>query len=105
MGLPQEFEEDEVREGFYVNGMMKKIWAAQIDMLDFLNDYCKMHNIRWFMAYGTLLGAVRHQGFIPWDDDCDIWMLRGDFNRLINLLNKEKNCSIRVRESRLADYD
>lgn len=104
MTLPQEFEEDEVREGFYINGMMKKIWAAQLDILDFLNDYCKKHNIRWFMAYGTLLGAVRHQGYIPWDDDCDIWMLRDDFNRLINLLNNEKDCPISIRGTRLADY-
>jgi phosphorylcholine metabolism protein LicD len=102
--LPIDFEEDEVREGFYVNGMMKKIWAAQVDVLDFLNAYCKKHGIRWFMAYGTLLGAVRHHGFIPWDDDCDIWMLREDFNRLIKLLNNEENCNVKVRESRLSDY-
>jgi len=105
MGLPREYEDDEVREGFYINGMMKKIWAAQVDALDFLNDYCKKHGLRWFMAYGSLLGIVRHHGFIPWDDDCDIWMFRDDFNRLFNLLNSEKNCSFRICESRMSDYD
>lgn len=104
MGLPTDYEEDEVREGFYINGMMKKIWAAQVDALDFFNAYCKKHGLRWFTAYGSLLGIVRHHGFIPWDDDCDIWMLREDFNRLINLLNNEKNCNFKVRETRLSDY-
>ncbi|MFN2927363.1 phosphorylcholine transferase LicD [Lachnospiraceae bacterium YH-ros2228] len=105
MGLPKEFEEDEVREGFYVNGMVKKIWAAQVDALDFLNEYCKKHGLRWFMAYGSLLGIVRHHGFIPWDDDCDIWMLRNDFNCLLKLLNSEKSCNFQILESRMSDYD
>jgi phosphorylcholine metabolism protein LicD len=104
MRLPIEFEEDEIREGFYINGMMKKIWAAQVDALDFLDAYCKKHGLRWFMAYGSLLGIVRHHGFIPWDDDCDIWMLREDFNQLIKLLNNEKDCGYMIRETRIASY-
>ncbi len=67
---------------------MKKIdlREAQLLELDILLEfarYCEKHGLTYFIAYGTLLGAVRHQGFIPWDDDIDVWMPREDYNRLI----------------------
>lgn len=46
----------------------------QLEMLDEIDEFCKMNNIRYSIAFGTLLGAVRHKGFIPWDDDVDIMM-------------------------------
>ena len=49
-------------------------------------DYCDKHNLRYYLCYGTLIGAVRHQDFIPWDDDVDVMMPRDDYNRLHDLL-------------------
>ncbi|MDO4169117.1 MAG: LicD family protein [Lachnospiraceae bacterium] len=58
---------------------------VQIDMLDNLVEFCDKHGLRYFLSGGTLLGAIRHKGFIPWDDDIDINMPRPDCERLFNL--------------------
>ena len=89
MQFSKEFFKDEVREGFYVSGMMKRVWAAQLEVLADVAKVCKKHNIRWFADGGTLLGAVRHNGYIPWDDDLDIIMLREDYNRFNQIAKKE----------------
>ena len=72
--FPDEYYEDEVRNGFYVSSAMKKSWAAQLTILDNVASFCADNDIKWFADFGTLLGAVRHKGFIPWDDDIDICM-------------------------------
>ncbi len=81
LAFPASYFEDEVREGFYVSTMMKRYWAGQLKVLSEIDKVCRKHSIRWFAAYGTLIGAVRHGGYIPWDDDLDICMLRKDFDR------------------------
>ncbi len=78
------FEKEE-REGFIISSLMKHCWAAQLEVLEQFDRICKNAGIKYFMAYGTLLGAVRHKGFIPWDDDIDIWMFRKDLNKLTML--------------------
>lgn len=75
---------------------MKEITFEQaqkisFDILKYLDSYCKENNIKYFIAYGTLLGAVRHKGFIPWDDDIDIVMFRKDYDKFIEEFNSEKN--------------
>lgn len=84
--FPKEYFEDEVREGFYVPAMMKRAWAAQLEVLSDIEKVCKKYNLHYQADWGTLLGAIRHGGFIPWDDDMDISMLRKDydiFNRVV----------------------
>ncbi len=71
----------EMREGYYVQPMLKRLWAVQLDILNEIDAICRRHNIRYYGWFGTLLGAVRHRGFIPWDDDTDLAMLREDFDR------------------------
>lgn len=63
---------------------MKKV---ELEILSFFADFCETHNLRYFLAYGTLIGAIRHKGFIPWDDDVDIQMPREDYDILISLFN------------------
>ena len=60
-------------------------------MLKYLHEFCQENNIKYFVGYGTLLGAVRHKGFIPWDDDIDIIMPRKDYDKLIELFNKQNS--------------
>ena len=72
---------DEIRNGFLVTSQRKKLWNVQINLIQEFARICKKHNLRWFAIYGTLLGAVRHRGFIPWDDDVDIAMLRPDYEK------------------------
>lgn len=75
----------ETREGFYIEPMMKCVWAAQLEVMCVIQQICEKYNIPYFAYYGTLLGAVRHQGFIPWDDDTDICMLREDYQRFLKV--------------------
>lgn len=89
MEFEHSFFENEVRNGFYVPTMMKRCWAAEIEITLLVDSICKKHNIRYFAAYGTLLGAVREAGFIPWDDDIDLFMLRGDYERFLMVLDNE----------------
>lgn len=77
--ISPDFFKTEVREGFPVGELMKRNWAAQMQVLEDVRELCERHNIRWFAYAGTLLGAVRHKGFVPWDDDVDIFLLGEDF--------------------------
>ena len=70
--------EDEVRCGFYIPSIAKRAWAAELEVLSELDRICEKYGIRYFADWGTLLGAVRHRGFVPWDDDLDVCMLRAD---------------------------
>ena len=75
----EDFYREEERDGFVISSLMKRCWAAQLQVLEDFDKVCSKHGLRWFAFCGTLLGATRHKGFIPWDDDMDICMLRGDF--------------------------
>lgn len=70
---------------------LEQIKQEELSILSFIDSLCRKHDIRYCLAYGTLLGAVRHQGFIPWDDDIDICMPRPDYERFLQIWDKEIN--------------
>ncbi|MBQ9391755.1 MAG: LicD family protein, partial [Lachnospiraceae bacterium] len=84
-----DFLRDEVRCGFYIPTAIKQAWAATLAVLDEIDRICEENDIKYFADWGTFLGAVRHGGFVPWDDDLDICMLREDYNRFREVCDEE----------------
>ena len=80
---------DEIRDGFLVTAGRKKIWNKLMELLVELDRICKKHSIKYFAEAGTLIGAARHKGFIPWDDDIDISMLRPDYEKFKQVASQE----------------
>lgn len=70
---------------------IKEKQLASLETLKHMKSYCEENGIRYYLAYGTLLGAVRHKGFIPWDDDVDLMIPRPDYERLISDYHDDKN--------------
>lgn len=87
--LPESFFKEEVKCEFLVTKQRKKIWAVELDLLIKFDAVCKKHGLRYWGDGGTLLGAVRHNGFIPWDDDIDVIMPREDYNKLLKVASDE----------------
>ena len=69
--------------------VLKKLQGVQTQMLKDVLDVCEKQDLPCFLIYGTAIGAVRHHGFIPWDDDIDVGMLRKDYERLMEIFDKE----------------
>lgn len=82
INLPHNFLEEEVRNGYIVSSKMKRVWSVQLDILNAIKQIFAENNIQWWVCGGTLLGTVRHNGYIPWDDDIDIVIPRNDYDRL-----------------------
>ncbi len=89
MSFSESFYEAEVRCEYTVEPEMKKVWAVELDLLNELLRVCKKHKIKVMATAGTLLGAVRHKGFIPWDNDIDMMVSRKDYERLCKIAEKE----------------
>lgn len=81
--------EEEIIDGYLVSAKMKRIWAKEIRLLRQFVDVCERHKLKYRIMGGTLLGAVRHKGYIPWDNDIDVAMFRDDFNKLLEIGEKE----------------
>lgn len=87
--LPNNWLRSEIRGDEFVSSWTKEIWAIELDMLYKFMNICNKHNLKWWVDGGTLLGAVRHKGFIPWDDDIDVFMLREDYDKFIDIAKTE----------------
>ena len=83
--ITNNFLKEETICDYFVDNKRKKLWAVLLDMLYEFDNVCKRHNLTYYIIYGSLLGAVRHKGFIPWDDDIDMAMPREDYEKFIKL--------------------
>lgn len=83
-------QHQELRNRFNPEGsVLRRQQLRMLEILDAVDACCRKHNIPYWLDSGTLLGAARHKGFIPWDDDLDIMMLRKDYLRLLEILPAE----------------
>ena len=80
----------------YKQEVLDHLHQVHLEMIADLDRVCKKHNIPYFAVFGTALGAERHQGFIPWDDDTDVGMLRRDYDRFLKLAGKELGDKYRI---------
>lgn len=87
--LPNNWLRSEIRGDEFISSWTKEIWAIELDMLYKFMNICNKHNLKWWVDGGTLLGTVRHKGFIPWDDDIDVFMMREDYDKFVDIAKTE----------------
>ena len=87
--LGEDFFAEEVRCEYLVTEKMKKIWAVIIDLYLEFARICDKYSLNYYGYGGTILGAIRHEGFIPWDDDLDVCMPRADYDKFLAIASKE----------------
>lgn len=103
MKFSVDFFKDEVRDGFYIPTAIKQAWAANLIVLSEIDRICTKYDITYYADWGTLLGAVRHNGYIPWDDDLDICMKRKDYIAFREVLDKELPEGFAIHDFRTKD--
>ena len=92
----------ELRKRFNPDGsLLRRQQLRMLELLEVIDVICRKHQIPYWLSYGTLIGAARHKGFIPWDDDLDIEMLRSDYLRLLKVLPQElpENLALQTNET------
>jgi len=85
----EKFLEPEVRDGVEVTAELKAAWQVLLDILEEFIRICEKYNLKYCLDGGTMLGAMRHKGFIPWDDDVDVSLPRADFQRFLEVAKDE----------------
>ena len=80
------------------NRLLADVQTLCLELLSFINKVCIKYDVKWWLDYGTLLGSIRHENFIPWDDDIDIGMMRKDYHRFIEIIYDE------IEKNNLTDY-
>ncbi len=103
--FPPEFFKREERSGHMVGELMKRTWAAELEMLAHVDEICQKYGLTYYAYWGTLLGAVRHNGFIPWDDDLDIAMRREDYNKFLEVAPKELPAGYQILNNYVQEWD
>lgn len=83
---------------------IEKLKEVQLSILETAVKYCEKNNLRMYLAYGSLIGVVRHGGYIPWDDDIDIWMPREDYLKFINSFTDESTYILSVENNKNYPY-
>lgn len=84
-----EEQQIELRRRFNPDGsQLRAMQLKMVEMLKYFDDICKQHDIKYWLSSGTLLGAVRHGGFIPWDDDLDVEMLQEDYDKMCTVFEQ-----------------
>lgn len=79
--------------------------SIQLDLLDIIDMFCRKYDIKYSLGYGSLIGAIRHKGFIPWDDDIDVFMLRTEYEKLLDILRQQTEYPfLTVLDSSLNEY-
>lgn len=92
--------QQQLRERFNPEGsMLRKQQLRMLEILLYIDKICKENNIKYWLSSGTLLGAVRHGGFIPWDDDLDIEMLREDYEKFLKVFTDNDNYALQTYKS------
>lgn len=72
------------------SGALRQVQQDSIILLSEIDKICKNNNIEYWLDFGSLLGAIRHKGFIPWDDDCDVSMINSDYRKFANIVNSDE---------------
>lgn len=80
---------EEIRDGYLVTSQIKKVWTVQMEIAKKIFEVCQKHNLKIVCCGGTAIGTVRHHGYIPWDDDLDLEMLREDYDKLCSVAKDE----------------
>ena len=87
MVTTKDFNPEELKARFNPDGsLLRREQMVMLEMVTELDRICKKYNIQYFLYWGTLLGAIRHNGFIPWDDDLDVAVMRQDYKKLLKVL-------------------
>ena len=89
LSIPDGFLDEEIRNDYHVSSMMKKVWAVELDLIAELLRVSEKYKLAVYSCGGTTLGAVRHSGFVPWDDDVDMMMYREDYEKLCRISRQE----------------
>lgn len=87
--IPDSFYQEEVRCGYTISHEMKQVWAVELDLLNEFMRVCQKHNLTFYADAGTMLGAARHGGMIPWDDDIDVIMMRDQYDKFCRIAPTE----------------